>query len=212
MGTPRGGEPEVDARVLTVHRLPDGRRHRSFVEALSELAETQWESWPVAGPRTLLWCLRHVADCDRHPLAHHTRFKQIAGVQHHDAGIAVHELSMRVLEYAVCYDQLAASELACLEIVARQAQLVELKYRDRVIAGTSGAGGCGTLDADDYLYLGTSRTRGQLMIDPRLEEFVAGELQKESGAAKERRKLREERGLQAPPPAEQGTKGGGKKK
>jgi len=200
---------DLDARVLAIQRLPDGRRHRPFRDAVAALVETSWDHWPVHGPRTLLWCARHIVENDQHPLAHHTRFKQNAGLQHHDAGVPVHETAMRMLEYALSYDQVQAAELACLEVAVRQAQLVELKYRDKVVGNQTGAQ-VSMLDQDDHLYLGTGSTRGQLMIDPRLEEYVAGELQREAAAAKERRKMREERGLQRPPPGD--AKGGGKQK
>ena len=114
----------------------------------------------------------------------------MTGVLNNDSGAQEHEMAMRVLEYAVCYDQLQAAELAAIELIARRAQLIELKYRDKVIGGGMG----GTVDEDSFLYMGTGRTRGLLMISPALEEYVAGELSKETSAAKERRKLREERG------------------
>ena len=46
--------------------------------------------------------------------------------------------------------------------------------------------------------LGTSATRGQLMVSPQLEEYVSSQLQKEGTFMKERRKLREERQLVRP--------------
>ena len=211
-GTPRGDDVPLDARVLTVKRAMDGRRIRSFKEATGELVESTWENWPVQGPRTFLWCAQHIAEMDHHPMAHHLRFRTSAGLQHYDVGVPVHEMAMRVMDFALTYDQLHCSELACLEVVARQAQLVELKYRDKVLANQSGSAGATMLEMDDHLYLGTGRTRGQLMIDPRLEDFVSGELSREAGAAKERRKMREERESQKPPPGETPGKGGGKKK
>ncbi len=48
---------------------------------------------------------------------------------------------------------------------------------------------------DDFLFMGTSETRGLIMMSPELREHISGELHKESGIMKERRKLREERRL-----------------
>lgn len=111
------------------------------------------------GPRTLLLCLRHIAELDYSPLGHHTRFRQIAGLHQYDAGVQVHEMAMRVLEHVVTSDQVQAGELACLEVVARQAQLVELKYRDRVLANqTSASASISLLEMDDHLYLGSGQT------------------------------------------------------
>ena len=218
--TPRGvGAAEVDdsgkdldARVLPIGRIADGRRYRGFKESVAALLQSDWEGWPIKGPRTFIFCVRFIAEVDGHPMAHHTRFKSIANVQHHDAGVASHETAMRIFEYALCYDQLQGAELACLEIVARSAQLVELKYRDKVLVTQTGSTGATMLDQDDYIYLGYGKTRGQLMIDPALEEHVGSELQKESSAAKERRKMLEERNLSRPPQPTGGKDGGGKGK
>ena len=93
---------------------------------------------------------------------------------------------MRVLEYALVYDQLQAAELSSLEVVARAAQLVELRHRDRIVGTYQG-----TPDEDAFLYLGTGKTRGLLCVAPALEAYVAGELSKETATLKERRKARE---------------------
>ena len=184
-----GDGAELDARVLSLLQNGQGKRERSFRSAVGELQETAWPDWPVVGPRTLLWCCRHVLEHTIHPLEHHSRFKQLASLGHADPGAQEHELIMRVLEVAVSYDQLAVSELASFEILLRRAQMLELRHKEKIV----GPGVGGTVDEDSHLYLGTGRTRGLIMIAPALEEHVAGELGKEAAAAKERRKLREER-------------------
>ena len=186
---PEEDAEEVDARVLAVARDPSGVRSRPFRETVALLTETAWDAWPVTGPRTLLWCCKFIARHSLHPLAHHTRFLQLAGVTGADAGAQEHEHCMRIIEFAVCYDQVQVSELAALEMVARRAQMVELRFREKVI----GTGGGVSVDDDAFLYMGTGKTRGLLMVCPLLEEYVADELSKETAAAKERCKLREER-------------------
>ena len=96
--------------------------------------------------------------------------------------------------------------LACLEIVARRAQLIELRHRDRAL-GTKALGG--DVDSDAHLYMGSGKTRGLLMISPALEEWVAKQLQTETAAAKERRKLREEKAAVPPKAVPKAPKGGG---
>ena len=86
--------------------------------------------------------------------------------------------------------------MASLEVVARRAQLVELRHRDRAL-GSKVLGG--DVDADAHLYMGSGKTRGLLMIAPALEEWVAKQLAVETAAAKERRKLREESGAKPQP-------------
>ena len=83
-----------------------------------------------------------------------------------------------------------------MEILMRRAQLIELKYRDKIIPLSN----IGSVEDDEHLYLGTGATRGQLMVCPLLEDFVSGELSREAASAKERRKMREERGLARPAP------------
>ena len=50
-----------------------------------------------------------------------------------------------------------------------------------------------SIEEDSHIYLGTGQFRGLLMIAPELEEFASGVLAKETAAAKNRRKLHEER-------------------
>jgi len=118
-GSDEEAEPILDARVLPIKRLSDGTRQRSFKESVAELIESAWDNWPVQGPRTLLWCCRFIAEHSLHPLAHHARFRQVSGAQPLDAGVSEHESSMRLLEHALCYDQLQVCELASLELSIR---------------------------------------------------------------------------------------------
>ena len=79
--------------------------------------------------------------------------------------------------------------------------MLEMKLHDKVAGSLLG----GSIEEDSHIIcLGTRRTRGLLMIAPELEEFASGVVAKETAAAKERRKLCEERS--GAPPA------GGKKK
>lgn len=186
----------VDARVMSIQRDRSGVRWRNFRDSAQLLTESEWDAFPVRGPRTLLWCCKFIAEHSLHPAAHHTKWLHMTGLPGTDGGAQEHELALRALDFAVCYDQLQAAEIASLEVLVRRAQMVELKHRDKVV----GTGSTGSVDDDSFLYLGTSRTRGLLMISPSLEEWVAGELAKETAAAKERRKMREERAAAKGPP------------
>ena len=188
-------EVDVDARVLSVQRTAGGERRRNFKDAVEELVESEWEGWPMHGPRTFQWCCRFIVEYALHTLAHHTRFAQLAQLTPNDPGAQAHELAMREMEYAITFDQLQGSEIAALEMIARRAQLIELRHRDKVIGNNLGV----TVDDDTHIYLGTGRTRGLLMVSPLLEEYVSEELSRETSAAKERRKLREERAQSKPP-------------
>ncbi len=95
-----------------------------------------------------------------------------------------------------CYDQLNMFNNGAAEIVARQLQLIEEKYKEKLLTAHGDAG------EDSHLFMGTRGTRGGLCVCPDLQAWIAGELQKESAVLKERRKAREERTLARP-------KGGG---
>ena len=51
---------------------------------------------------------------------------------------------------------------------------------------------------ESHLLLGTSETRGNLMVAPALQKWLGEQLAQEALAAKEKRKAREERALAAP--------------
>ena len=40
---------------------------------------------------------------------------------------------MRIMGLCLCCDQLEGAELACMELFARRAQVIEFKYKDRVL-------------------------------------------------------------------------------
>eukprot|EP00974_Lingulodinium_polyedra_P097247 9424824-Lingulodinium_polyedra.AAC.1 len=46
---------EDDARIMPIARLPGGRRHCSYRDAVALLRETEWGAWPAAGPRATFW-------------------------------------------------------------------------------------------------------------------------------------------------------------
>ena len=75
----------------------------------------------------------------------------------------------------------------------RKVQLAELRRRERNL-------GAGVEDhtEGEYLYLGERPTRGQLMIAPRLEQYVAYKMGGEGNIMKERHGLREEQVLARP--------------
>eukprot|EP00973_Karenia_brevis_P088537 12275871-Karenia_brevis.AAC.1 len=103
------------------------------------------------------------------PLAWHSKWRADAKLQPSDAGVSTHELSCKLLQTMVCYDQLDIGNLAAAEIIARQLQIVEEKWKDRFTGKDDGL--------EMSLYSGYSGTgRGQLCICPALNEWVAEEL------------------------------------
>ena len=99
-------------------------------------------------------------------------------------------------------DHVQGAELAALELVARAAQLIELRHREKNIGGFGNSA-----DEDIFPYLDSGTARGLLAVSPLIEEYVASELSKDAATVQERRKAREERS--APYPKRE-AKGGGK--
>ena len=187
-------DPLLDARVLSVQMNSAGDRHREFRSAVSELVQSPCGGWPWLGPRSFLWFCKCVSEHAAHVLARRLRFVPLSGSLPTDPAAQEHELLCRAIELGLTFDQLQGAELSCFELSARRLQMLEMKLRDKVAGSLSG----GPIEEDSHIHLGTGQTRGLLMIAPELEEFASGVLAKETAAAKERRKLTEER-AGAPP-------------
>ena len=191
--TSSGGDTDLDARVLAVTEDADGGRRLPFRDATRQMTNTEWAKWPLQGPRTALWCAKFISEQDIAPRSRHAKWRSEVNLTSADPTVAEHEFCMRVVQLAVQYDQLNISELAAFELVLRRAQLAEYRLKDRILGSRAGSALGGDVDEDGYLYLGTSETRGMLMIAPTLTSHISEELHREATILKERRKLREER-------------------
>ena len=188
-----GGEEEDggDARTLAIERSRGGGRVRDFKNTADVLQESSWLDWPVDGPRTALWCIRFIATHYGTPLVRHGRFMTEGKLQYHDPGCSQHQVGCQILQHALAYDQLEIGQLACMEVLCRSLQLIELKHKDKFIPSL----GAGDPNEDFHLYMGLSQTRGVLMVSPALERHVGEELKVEFKASESRRKAHEERQL-----------------
>ena len=105
-----------------------------------------------------------------------------------------HLFISELLEATICFDQLNASEISAIELVARRYQLYEEYYGHSLRQVEGGATAEIWMD-ERQLFLGQDRGRGKALVCPSLEEWVADRLKSESAVLKERRKGREERML-----------------
>ncbi len=94
-----------------------------------------------------------------------------------------------ILHLANVYDQLNGGNVACLEQAAREVQIQELRYADRVIQDVN----------SERAILSGALTLGNLCIMSQLRAYLSEQLKINNDAEKERRKARDERGLQRPP-------------
>ena len=102
-----------------------------------------------------------------------------------------------MLESACCFDQLNAPILATIELMVRQIQSVEEKWKDRCARSQDR----GDVDPHLHLCMGLRAgvgSRGGLCICPAPSEHIAKQLQKDAAASKERRRAREEPQLAIP--------------
>eukprot|EP00973_Karenia_brevis_P021666 2980261-Karenia_brevis.AAC.2 len=123
------------------------------------------------------------------PLAHHQKWRSDCKLPLGDGGVIQHEAWCRVLYTLLTYDQVDIHNLAGAELVARQIQLLEHKYSDRMPGASDSA------DSNSLLFAGSLGTRGNVCVSPLLSEWIAEESRKEAAVLKEQRKAHEERAL-----------------
>ena len=199
--TPRGGD-RGDARTLAVKYDKSGTPCRDFKEAVELCEEAEIPGFLVRGPRTAGWVLKFLAEQGT-PLQRHTRFKSEAHLSTSDPGVAQHEQICKLLQVGATFDQLDMCNLAMVELLCRELQMIEEKYSEKLRSQNG-------LSEEAHLFLGTNTARGNVCMDPRLREWISGELRDEAAIAKERRKAREERQLLRTPTTEADAKGGGR--
>jgi hypothetical protein len=205
-GADEGADPVMDIpdfRVLPLVYDRNNIRVREFRSAVEKLDQESFSDFPVQGPRTVGWCARFMLANGGTPRGWHSKWKTEGRLQQHDGGISMHDACCQVFELTLVYDQLNAANLASSEMLCRQIQLVEERWKDRFVSGESAES-----EYNLHLFLG-QQSRGNLCIAPQLQEWISEELKKESSIAKERRKAREERSLVKPPKGDSAGQGRG---
>ena len=198
---PQGAAAAVrDLRCQVIHVNAAGQRWRDFADGVALSSSTLWTDFPVRGPRSALWVGEHMRRHTNSPMAWHTKFLAEWGLSQDDPLSVEHALLCKILELAVCYDQVNLGELAHLELAARRLQLVEEKVMERALAASANKGkdkDKGKTSFDDRiesdLFLGAGESRGNICVCPALRQWIAEEMKAEAAVAKERRKAREER-------------------
>ncbi len=198
--TPRIAAEQGDARTLSVKYDKSGTPCRDYKEAVELCSETEIQGFIVRGPRTAAWVLRFLAE-QGSPIQRHTRFKVEARLSSTDPGVSQHENLCKLLQVGLTFDQLDMTNLAMVELMCRELQMIEEKYSDRLRS---------TNDMSDevHLFLGTHSSQGNVCMDPALRAWISTELKDEAAINKERRRAREERQLQRAPPARETPQGG----
>ena len=184
----------ADARVLAVEYDQQGQRFRCFRDAVTISEEVKWVDWPVPGKiMTVLWCLRFMLNRAGTPTLWHQTFVALGKLNPNDHQVVFHDAMCRIIETAMCYDQINSPCLASMELVCRQIQCIEERYKDKFCGGDT----AGTGSLEHHLMAGI-QSRSQLCICPALNDWLADEIRKQTSVDKERRKAREERSLTKP--------------
>jgi len=157
-----------DVRILSLIYDNNGERFREFSESVQFFEETVWSDSPVKGPATTLWCMKFFKNHGG-PVAWHYRWMAMTKLSVTDAGVMTHETCCRALEVMACFDQLNVASLASAELLCRQVQLTEERWRYRV---PGASGDQASIVQDAHIYSGV-QSRGGLCICPRLQEHVA---------------------------------------
>jgi hypothetical protein len=87
------------------------KRYVDFKIVADQMDEPNFGDWPIEGPHTTAWCLRHMCEHGGTPIAHHNRYVSEGKLAASDGGVAAHETACRILQVASCYDQLHVSQL-----------------------------------------------------------------------------------------------------
>ena len=147
------------------------------------MTEEPLSDFPLTGDRTVSWLCGYARQHGGTFSGRHTKWLLEQKIGKDAAGAHIHDLLGLSLELAVCYDQVDASNLACLEVVSRAYQLVE---------ETSGS-----LQVDGLEYYvgrdaGAGLRRGIALAPSLAKNAVEGQ-SKEAAILKERRKARDEK-------------------
>ena len=181
-----------DARTLPIRRDADGTRFLSFRDGCKECVTSDFDDWPIPGPRTAKYVITQIGEhAGGSPTQHSQQWRLACKFQASDGPAMEHLEWSKALEAFLIYDQVDLSNLAGVEVICRNLQRLEERYKDKVLS-TLDEGGAG----DASLYTSISAAgRGGLIIDPKLTDFITTNVARDYQIMKERRKAREERQL-----------------
>ena len=189
-----------DARVLPVLTKADGRRERTWIQVVDMFKDSDMAHFGVSGPRTSTWCVAFLARQQKHPEDYHASWRSRHGLNPSDFGVSVHATAMRCLAAAACHDQLDVVNLCSMEMLLREAQMIEQFYKeeerskhDKKMKDQKQRRGLSAEEID--LYLGSGKNFSEVMVAPTLTEYISKQLEREASISKNTRKAREERAL-----------------
>mmetsp|Transcript_26387 Transcript_26387/g.57288 ORF Transcript_26387/g.57288 Transcript_26387/m.57288 type:complete len:387 (+) Transcript_26387:759-1919(+) len=194
---PGVAEPGVDARVLPVfYRSGDGRRERTWENVCNTVNGVDLDDFAITGPRTASWCIRFLQRQQQHPDDYHQSWRHRHKLNLTDWGVVQHQVALRTVALAGCSDQLDLTNLAAVEHLLREAQMVEYHYKNlERDVDVKGKGKQGLPNEEMDLFLGAGKSSHDAMVCPELMDHVAKAMERDALILKQSRKAREERAL-----------------
>ena len=190
--------PDRDERILSISFRQDSSRLKvPWRDTVVQLSEDPYVDWPVEGPRTTLFCCNFLNRRGGGPMDHHHWWLRQSGLDADDTRVKTHRVGLQMLDMAGTYDYLEVANVASLELVMRQVQLVEydLAYgysSDSAENVTAVARRHRDLADHGPVFDGLSAEEGTVMCCPALLEHVHGKVSKGQVELKQLRKAREE--------------------
>ena len=164
-------------------------RWRDWRSAACQSDESYYEDWPLEGPRTMMWLMRHIERTGGSPMQWYHKFLAESRMSSTDRSAYELQVLARCLELAASYDQLNLPTLACFEVLARRWQLL-LDANSRCPGNVR--------FEDEELWSGAShKTMG---IAPQLVAHVAKRTKERAEVETQRQKAKELRALAKAPP------------
>ncbi|CAE8601066.1 unnamed protein product, partial [Polarella glacialis] len=198
-----GAEAHHDARLLPLSFSGIAREERTWRDVSRSCQQVAITDWKLPGPHTTSFCVRFM---HRHggPEAHRRRFVSLQRLSSDSWGVAEHETYMKTVARLGEFDGVDIMNLVGVEVLLRQAQLIEYVYSDKGPAAKGGGKGDGEQKKKNEkggheviyeasIFTGSNKEYGDTMVAPQLLEYVAKEVEKDAAVMKQVRKAREER-------------------
>ena len=164
-----------------------------FKHAVDSCAPFPIEGFPIKGPLSCHWLLKHMLTHGGSPTSFHQRYMSETRLDYSAGGMSEHNTLCQAFEWFRSWDQIDVSKSAGCELLARKLQTIHEKWKHKLPSlNLSGAAGN---EDDSMMLLGTHVNRAG--VYPELSIWLGSELSKQALADKERRKAKEERALAA---------------
>ena len=185
---------EQDARILPVTRGFSGKRCKSWGDLADTCEEADLEDWPLAGVRTVSWCVDFLQRMGQTMESHHEDFVRRCKLERNSWGVQWHWQATNFLKFLGEIDQVDLFNVVAAEAAFRDLQTIEYSYVDKARElENSGSSGGRLTSEEQAMFAGSSRMATSLMVCPGLLEQVKAEVDREGGLLKNLVKAREAR-------------------